>query len=121
LQTHRQSDDVDQSALLAQCKHLSLQLASFSPRNYYNCDESDLVFNKQSQSSNVLLDKGKQLRGKKDNKVRITTFYIVNETGTDKQKIWVIGQGEKTFAFHQITLIQPTYQLFTNTIKRPGS
>jgi len=92
---------VDQAALPTQHRHLSEQLAGFSPEDRYNCDESGLVFNKQSQYSNLRLEKGKQLRGGKDDKVRITTFHIMNEAGTDKRKIWVIGRVEKSHAFHQ--------------------
>jgi len=101
LQTRGQSGDVDQAALPTQRRHLSEQLAGFSPEDRYNCDESGLVFNKQPQSSNVRLEKGKQLRGGKDDKVRITIFHIVNEAGTDKRKIWVIGRAEKPCAFRQ--------------------
>jgi len=101
LRTHGQSGDVDQSALPAQRQHLVQQLARFSAADRYNCDESGLVFNKRPQSSNVRLDKGKQLRGGKDDKVRITTFHIINETGTDKRKIWVIGRAERPHAFRQ--------------------
>ncbi|PWW71964.1 hypothetical protein C7212DRAFT_231608, partial [Tuber magnatum] len=93
LRTHGQSSDVDQSALPAQRKHLEQQLAPFSPENHYNCNESGLVFNKQLQSSN--------LRGGKDDKVRITTFHKINETGTDKWKIWVIGHAERPMPFCQ--------------------
>ena len=99
LRSHGQSGDVDQSALPAQRKHLAQQLAAFTPENRYNCDESGLVFNKQPQSSNVRLDKGKRLRGGKDDKIRITTFHIINESGTDKRKIWVIGRAERPHAF----------------------
>jgi len=108
LQTRGQSGDVDQAALPTQRRHLSEQLARFSPEDRYNCDESGLVFNKQTQSSNVQLEKGKQLvRGGKDDKVRITTFHIVNEAGTDKRKIWVIGRAEKPRAFRQ-NKVNPT-------------
>jgi len=108
LQTRGQSGDVDQAALLTQRKHLSEHLAGFSPEDRYNCDESGLVFNKQPQSSNVHVEKGKQLvRGGKDDKVRITTFHMVNEAGTDKQKIWVIGRAEKPLAFRQ-NKVNPT-------------
>ena len=79
LRARGQSGKVDQAALPAQRRHLSEQLARFSPQDCYNCDESGLVFNKQPQSSNVRLEKGKQLRGGKNDKVRITTFHIVNE------------------------------------------
>lgn len=101
LRARGQSGEVDQAALPAQRRHLSEQLAGFSPQDRYNCDESGLVFNKQPQSSNVRLEKGKQLRGGKDDKVRITTFHIVNEAGTDKRKIWVVGRAEKPHAFRQ--------------------
>ncbi|CUS07543.1 unnamed protein product [Tuber aestivum] len=101
LRTHGQSGDIDQSALPAQRQHLKQKLATFSPEDRYNCDESGLVFNKQPQSSNVRLDKGKQLRGGKEDKIRITTFHIVNETGTDKRKIWVIGRAAKPMPFRQ--------------------
>ena len=47
----------------------------------------------------MYLDKGKKLRGGKNDKLRVTTFHIVNETGTDKRKIWVIGQAERPHAF----------------------
>jgi len=101
LRTHGQSGDVDQSALPAQRQHLVQQLARFSATDRYNCDESGLVFNKQPQSSNLRLDKGKQLRGGKDDKVRITTFHIINGAGTHKRKLWVIGCAERPHAFRQ--------------------
>ena len=101
LQTHGQSADVDQSALPQQQESLAEELAPFAPIDRYNCDESGLVFNKQPQSSNVRLGKGKQLRGGKDEKTRITTFHIINETGTDKRKIWAVGRVEKPHCFRQ--------------------
>lgn len=101
LRTHGESGEVDQSALPEQRDALARELASFSPTDRYNCDESGLVFNKQPQSSNVRLEKGKQLRGGKDPKTRITTFHIVNEDGTDKRKIWVVGRAEKPHCFRQ--------------------
>jgi len=96
LRTHGQSGDVDQSALPHQRESLARELAPFSPS-----DESGLVFNKQPQSSNVRLGKGKQLRGGKDEKTMITTFHIINEAGTDKRKIWVVGRAERPYWFHQ--------------------
>ncbi|RPB04913.1 hypothetical protein L873DRAFT_1922618 [Choiromyces venosus 120613-1] len=33
--------------------------------------------------------------------MRITTFHIINEDGTDKRKIWVVGQGERPHYFCQ--------------------
>ena len=101
LRARGQSGEVNQAALPAQPRYLSKQLAGCSPQDRYNCDESGLVFNKQPQSLNVRLEKGKQLTGGKDDKVRITTFHIINEAGTDKRKIWVVGRAEKPQAFRQ--------------------
>ena len=101
LRTHGQSGDIDQSALPQQRESLASELAPFSSSDRYNCDESGLVFNKQPQSSNVRLGKGKQLRGGKDEKTRITTFHIINEAGTDKRKIWVVGRAERPHCFRQ--------------------
>ncbi|RPA92929.1 DDE-domain-containing protein, partial [Choiromyces venosus 120613-1] len=41
------------------------------------------------------------LKGRKDDKIKITTFHIINETGMDKCKIWVIGCAKKPHTFHQ--------------------
>ena len=101
LRAHGQSGEVDQSALPEQRQTLARDLAPFAPCDRYNCDESGLVFNKQPQSSNVRLEKGKQLRGGKNPKTRITTFHIVNESGTDKRKIWVVGRAGKPHCFRQ--------------------
>ncbi|RPB12004.1 hypothetical protein P167DRAFT_588881 [Morchella conica CCBAS932] len=66
-------------------ERLAEQLAPFAPSDRYNCDESGLVYNKQPQSSNIRKDRGKQISGLKDSKTRISTFHVVNSTGTDKE------------------------------------
>lgn len=101
LQKHGQSGDVDQAVLPAQRAYLAEKLAAFAPQDRYNCDESGLVFNKQPKSSNVRLVKGKQLRGGKDDKTRITTFHLVNEDGSDKRKLLVINRVKTPLAFRR--------------------
>ena len=92
---------MDHSALSEQQESLARDLAPFPQCDRYNCNENGLVFNKQPQLSNIRLEKGKRLRGGKDPKIRITTFYIVNETGNHKRKIWVVGQAERPQCFRQ--------------------
>jgi len=73
----------------------------FSSQDIYNADESGLVFNKQPNSSNVRLGPNKRLRGGKDQKTRITTFHIVNQDGSDKRKLWVIGRAQTPKVFRE--------------------
>ncbi|RPA89714.1 CENP-B protein, partial [Choiromyces venosus 120613-1] len=73
---------------------LAEQLSPFSPQDIYNANESGLVFNKQPNSSNVRLVPNKTLRGGKDQKTQITSFYIVNQDGSNKRKLWIIGRAK---------------------------
>ncbi|RPA97578.1 DDE-domain-containing protein [Choiromyces venosus 120613-1] len=91
---HGHSAEVDQSELPSDHATIAQQLSQFSSQDIYNADESGLVFNKQPNSSNAL-------KGGKDEKTHITTFHIVNQTGTDKRKLWVIGRARTPKAFRQ--------------------
>ncbi|PWW73019.1 hypothetical protein C7212DRAFT_222125, partial [Tuber magnatum] len=71
----------------------------FSSQDIYNADESGLVFNKQPNSFNVQLAPNKALKGRKDQKTCITIFHIVNQSSTDKRKLWVIGRARTPKAF----------------------
>ena len=78
LTRHGHSGDVDQTELPLDRASLAEQLSPFSPQDIYNVDESGLVFNKQPNFSNVKLRPNKILRGGKDEKTRITTFFILS-------------------------------------------
>ncbi|PWW74631.1 DDE-domain-containing protein, partial [Tuber magnatum] len=101
LTCHGHSGDVDESELLSNRASLAQLLAPFSPQGIYNANESGLVFNKQPNSSNVRLAPNKALKGGKDEKTCITTFHVVNQAGTDKRKLWVIGRAKTPKAFRQ--------------------
>jgi len=101
LTRHGHSRDVDESELSNNGASLAHQLESFSSENIYNTNESRLVFNKQPNSSNVRLAPNKTLKGAKGQKTCITTFYIVNQGGTDKRNLWIIRRAETPKAFRQ--------------------
>jgi hypothetical protein len=101
LKRHGEAGQVDECILPIHRQRLSELLEPFAPDNRYNCDESGLVYNKQPQSSNVRKDKGKLLSDGKDSKLRISTLHIVNSTGTDKCKLWVISRSKEPHAFKQ--------------------
>jgi len=98
---HGHSAEVDQSELPNDHATLAQQLSQFSPQDIYNADESGLVFNKQPNLSNVRLAPNKALKGGNNEKTRMTTFHIVNQAGTDKRKLWVIGRAQTPKAFRQ--------------------
>lgn len=99
LRRHGEAGKIDKATLPGFRTQLAEKLAPFAPRDGYNCDESGLVYNKQPTTSNVRKEKGKTISGSGDHKTRISTFHIVNQDGSDKRKIWVIGRAKEPHAF----------------------
>jgi hypothetical protein len=100
LKNYSDAPTIDESMLPIWRRQIAEQLAPFAENDRYNCDESGLVYNKQPKTSNVRKEKGKLIAvGGKDDKLRISTFHIVNSTGTDKRKLWVVGRAMEPHAF----------------------
>lgn len=98
LKRHGDLGQVNEASLPIYRREISQKLSAFEPCNRYSCDESDLMFNKQPETSNVRKG-GNILGGTTGYKMPISTFHVANSDGTDKRKIWVIARAKEPHYF----------------------
>ena len=79
---------------------------NFSAENIYNADETGLFY--KAVPTGTLNQKGENAFGVKTYKERITCLFIVNQTGTDKQK-FVVGKNQKPQCFKNRNIQVPYY------------
>nr|XP_037272856.1 tigger transposable element-derived protein 6-like [Rhipicephalus microplus] len=73
------------------------QVSEYEPRDVFNADEAGLFFNLQPEKS--LYFKGKECRGGKKSKERITVLLCCNADGSEKLKLTVVGKFQKPRCF----------------------
>jgi len=82
-------------------------LEGYEPRNIYNADEFGLFYKMLPKKS--LYYKGKQCKGGKLSKVRITGYLCTNMDGSAKQKLVIIGKYEKPRCFKKVKKLPVIY------------
>lgn len=70
-------------------------LASFQPQDIFNCDESGLFWKRVPDRSLST----RSLPGRRKEKVRITIHFCVNQDGSERLPLWVIGRSMTPRAF----------------------
>ena len=95
IRRHGEAGSVDLEAVEAERQRLAPILAKFDADDIFNGDETGLfIF--------ATPDRGlatQQMSGKKQSKFRITLFFIVNSSGTEKLPIFYIGKAKCPRAF----------------------
>jgi predicted transcriptional regulator len=79
---------------------LSAILKDYEPKNIFNCDEFGLFYKMLPKKS--LNFKGKQCKGGKFSKERITGFFNTNMNGSEKEKLVFIGKFAKPRCFKNV-------------------
>ena len=79
-------------------------LERYAPEDIYNADETGVFF--QMLPNKTLAFKGEKCTGGKESKVRVSVMLLANMTGTDKQRILVIGKSQKQRCFQNISITQ---------------
>lgn len=69
----------------------------YSPNVVFNADEAGVFF--QLEPKKTLARKGDKCVGGKASKQRITALFCCNKSGTEKQKIFIIGKSAKPRCF----------------------
>lgn len=77
-------------------------LERYGPDDVYNADETGVFF--QMLPSKTLTFKGDKCSGGKQSKVRVTVMLLANMSGSDKQKLLIIGKSQKPRCFKNVNI-----------------
>jgi hypothetical protein len=72
-------------------------IASYSPQDIFNCDESGLYWKLYPDRSLST----RSLPGKKKDKARISILFACNSDGSERLPLWIIGKAKRPRAFTQ--------------------
>lgn len=92
---HGEAASVDEQAHMAELLLLQSRLATYSPEDQYNCDETGLFWKALPERSLTT----SRIAGTKQDKARITVHCCINASGSHKLKPWVVGRHKSPRCF----------------------